>query len=58
LLFVIPDSSIASGNDLEFARSGDLDLLLGLAGLGANALNGLDDVLTLDDLAEDLAQHC
>merc|ERR1711879_467995 len=38
---------------LDLTRGSDLDLLLGLAGLGADALDGLDDVLTLDDFAED-----
>jgi len=38
---------------LDLARVGDLDLLAGLAGLGSNALDVLDDVLALDDLAED-----
>ena len=38
---------------VDLARVGDLDLLLGLARLGAEALDGLDDVLALSDLAED-----
>ena len=38
---------------VDLARVGDLDLLLGLARLSAEALDVLDNVLALDDLAED-----
>lgn len=37
---------------LDLARVGDLDLLAGLARLRSNSLDVLDDVLALDDLAE------
>lgn len=38
---------------LQLARGRDEDLSLGLAALAAVGLNLLDDVHTLDDLAED-----
>ena len=38
---------------LQLARLLNRDRLGGLAGLGADTLDGLDNVKTLDDLAED-----
>lgn len=38
---------------LGLTRVGDGDLVLGLAGLRSLSLNGLDDILSRDDFAED-----
>ena len=52
---LLSESLIASRVRLSvnLAGAGDLDLLPGLAGLRAEALDVLDNVLALDDLAED-----